>query len=68
MAKKGDAVQIIDGRWYAVGFGGEPWYEECCSCGLVHRQDYKVENGKFWVRYTVDDKRTRRARAKQKGR
>lgn len=59
-------IQIIDGQWYAVGFGGEPWTEECCSCSLVHLIRYKVENGRFWVQYTVDNKRTRLARAKLK--
>ena len=68
MAKKlPPPIQIESGRWYAVAFGGEPFTEECCHCGLVHRTRYKVENGKFWVQYTVDQKLTRLARAQRKG-
>lgn len=61
-----DPVQIESGKWYAVAFGGPPFVEECCHCQLTHVVKYKVENGLFWVQYTVDDKLTRRARAQHK--
>jgi hypothetical protein len=65
MPKKGDPIQIRSGRWYAAGHG-PPLMEECCDCGLVHRQEFKFElkSGKIlvWVRWIVDDKETRKAR------
>ena len=66
-AKKKDVepVQIIDGKWYAIAFGKAPFTEECCDCGLVHVTDFKVENGRFWIRYRRDAKRTAAARAKR---
>lgn len=57
-------TQVEDGKWYAVAFGGAPFLEECCDCGLVHRTRFKMENGRFWVQYTRDPKLTRRARAR----
>ncbi len=65
-------VQIEDGKWYALNpstkaEAGDPWTEECCNCGIVHRVNYKIENGRIWVQYIVDSKLTRRARAQRKG-
>lgn len=58
-------IQITSGRWYAAGHG-PPLTEECCDCGLVHLVEYKMDlkNGKLniWVRWTVDEKETRKAR------
>lgn len=55
-------VQIIEGRWYALGS-----YEttECCDCGLVHRLSYKLEKGRIFERVVVDARATRRARRKE---
>lgn len=68
--KRSKPIQIVDGQWYAVAFrnaadGDDPFSEECCDCGLVHRVSYKVENGKFWVQYVVDKRATARARARR---
>lgn len=69
--KKADyPSQIVDGQWYAVAFQTkdeemEPFTESCCDCGLTHRIDYKVENGRLWVRYQVDKRATRRERARR---
>ena len=54
--------QIVSGKWYLAAFGGPPFIEECCDCGLTHRLTYKIEDGKVWVQYVVDDKLTRKAR------
>jgi hypothetical protein len=65
-------IQITDGSWYAMFFktkdegDEEPFTEECCDCGLVHRIEHKVENGRLWVRYIVDKKATARARVRRK--
>lgn len=57
------SVQIIEGRWYPLkGFG----FEECCHCGLVHKIQYKLENGELYQRVWVDNKRTKLARKKLK--
>lgn len=68
--KRSKPIQIVDGQWYAVAFRNatdedDPFSEECCDCGLVHRVSYKVENGKFWVQYVVDKRATTRARARR---
>lgn len=55
-------IQVEDGKWYAVAFGKKPFLEECCDCCLTHRVEYRVRDGKFWVRYFRDDRRTRLAR------
>lgn len=60
--KRTNVIQLVDGRWYAFGFGGEPFTEECCDCGLVHEIKYKVENGKMWVQYQRSAPRTCAAR------
>lgn len=66
------AVVVEEGRWYALNpstktEAGEPWTEECCDCGLVHRINYKIENGRIWVQYALDSKLTRLARRRRKG-
>jgi hypothetical protein len=55
-------VQVVSGRWYAIASGGEPFEEECCDCGLVHRVEYRVKNGRIWQRWVVDAKATAKAR------
>lgn len=57
--------QIIDGRKYAMTFGGPPFTEECCDCGLVHKVRYTVELGRLFVQYTVDKKLTDAARERR---
>ena len=70
MAKKKEPeakpLQIHDGVWYAVGHGGAPYIEECCHCALTHLQEWKIENGKLYFRYTVDEQRTADARKRRK--
>ena len=48
---KGAPIQIIDGKWYAFGWGGEPRIEVCCSCSHSHRIRYKIQGGKLWIQY-----------------
>lgn len=56
------STQVIEGTWYAVGVGEDPFTEECCDCGLVHKHNYKFEKGRLWIQYKVDDKLTKVAR------
>lgn len=58
-------IQIEDGKWYAVAFGKKPFLEECCDCGLVHSTRFKLENGRVWVQYNRDEKRTKKARKRE---
>ena len=58
-------TQIYDGVWYVVAHGGAPFLEECCSCGLTHRQQWKIENGRIYFRYDVDEKATKAARKRR---
>jgi hypothetical protein len=62
MAKKRVLTQIVSGRWYAIASGGEPFEEQCCDCGLVHDVQYKVQNGRIWQRWVVNDAKSALAR------
>lgn len=61
MKRKEKPVQIIDGRWYALGA-----YERtiCCDCGMHHRVAYKLEKGRIFERVTVDRRATNAERKK----
>lgn len=59
-------TQIVEGQWYALGWGNDPFVEECCDCGLVHRITYKIDKGRIWHKFHVDRKLTRKARAMRK--
>ena len=54
-------VTLDPDKWYAVAFGEKPWQEECCDCGLVHDVHYKVEGGRFWVRFARNERETAKA-------
>jgi len=54
-------VQIIDGKWYALGGFDR---QVCCSCGLTHILEYKLEKGRIFERVRVDDKATAAERKK----
>lgn len=64
--RRSEPIQIIDGKWYALAHGNPPFLEECCDCGLTHKALYAINNGRIWVRWTVDRRATRAAR-KQRG-
>jgi hypothetical protein len=61
VARKTPTIQIIDGRWYALGGYDK---QVCCGCGLTHRLEYKLEKGRIFERVTVDDKATAAERKK----
>jgi len=63
--KRSEPIQIIEGKWYAVGWGGEPHVEICCSCSLAHRIRYKIESGKLYVSYEVLKGLTKALRRKE---
>jgi hypothetical protein len=59
-----DATQIIEGKWYVVGWGKEPFIEDCCDCCLSHTIRYRIHAGRLEVSYRVNRKRTRALRRK----
>ena len=61
MKRKERPVQIIEGRWYALGS-----YERtiCCDCGMHHRVAYKLEKGRIFERVKVDGRATEAERKK----
>ena len=63
--KKPEPQQIHEGVWYVVAHGGSPCTEECCDCGLVHDQEWKIENGRIYFRYSRNEKATRAARKRR---
>lgn len=59
MKRKTPTVQIIDGKWYALGTYDR---QICCDCGLVHRLAHKLEKGRIFERVVVDRRATRAER------
>jgi hypothetical protein len=57
-------VQIFDDEWYEASWKGQR--DMCCTCGLVHITDYKVENGKLMFRARQSQRATKEARKKHK--
>ena len=63
MAKKKrggyQAVQIESGTWYRVrGYT----HHECCDCALVHKEEYRVNDGHIEWRAVRDDRQTEKRR------
>jgi hypothetical protein len=58
--KKADYYHVTDGEWVQPATRG--FKEQCCSCGLVHRVDYRIKDGKIQFRATVDGRATGGAR------
>lgn len=50
----------VDGEWVTVTRRGLK--EQCCACGLIHKIDYRVVDGKIQFRATVDNRATAAAR------
>lgn len=53
------AIQMWDGKWYRLGHFD---YHQCCSCGLVHQVDYRIERGTIFERWRVDKRETAKVR------
>ena len=61
-ARKTRNIQIVEGTWYHLGHYDRA---ECCDCGLTHREEFKLENGRIWFRTQRDEAATRQARARR---
>jgi hypothetical protein len=49
------SVQIEPGKWYALLDYDR---SECCDCGCVHVDEFKLENGRIFYRTRVDRRQT----------
>lgn len=49
-----------DGEWVPVPWKG--FKEQCCSCALVHKTDFRVVDGTLQFKATVDNRATSAAR------
>lgn len=38
-------TQVDDDQWTTISWKGQ--HEACCDCGLEHKTDYRVHNGKL---------------------
>jgi hypothetical protein len=59
--KREPVVQIIEGKWYALGSYS---HSVCCGCGLTHRVEYMLDKGRIFERVYVDTRMTRNERRK----
>jgi hypothetical protein len=57
-------VQVVDGEWYEAAWAGQR--DMCCSCGLVHITDFKIDKGKLYFRTKQSARATKDARKRFK--
>lgn len=48
-------IQVEEHKWYH--FTREDGLI-CCHCSLVHNLKFKIENGKIYIKFKVNDKET----------
>ena len=56
-------TQIKDGEWFAPTVSD--WRMQCCDCGLVHRVNFRIDDGRVLMQAFRDARKTaavRRAR------
>lgn len=58
--KRDYTVQMYEDSWYLDKFTRH----ECCHCSLVHETEFKVENGRIFTRWKVNEKETKEQRKK----
>lgn len=51
---------VTDGEWVPIPWRG--FKEQCCSCALVHKVDFRVVDGTLQFKATVDNRSTSAAR------
>jgi hypothetical protein len=49
-----------DGQWVKVKMKGDK--SMCCDCGLVHWEEYKIDNGELYIKVQRDNRATGQAR------
>lgn len=60
MTKRLRYDQLTDGEWMTPVRKG--FKEQCCGCGLVHKVDFRIVDGKVQFRATQDARATAAAR------
>lgn len=63
MASEYNIIQTYDGKWMTPT--RKNFYRSCCDCGLVHREEYRVRNGKVQYRVWRDRAETRKERKRR---
>lgn len=64
MTKRAGYYWVRDGEWTRVRKGG--FKEQCCSCGHVHKTEFRTVDGKLEFRAVTDNRATAAARRKFK--
>lgn len=54
-------VKIAAGQWVSPRHRG--YLMKCCDCGLVHRMDFRIVNGRILFRVYRENRATASARA-----
>jgi hypothetical protein len=53
-------IEIQDGEWFTIMKDGDkPGLWGCCDCGLMHRTEFKIEDGEIYIRVRKDLEATR---------
>lgn len=60
MTKPRGYYQVTDGEWIRVPKRG--YKEQCCDCGLVHRMNFRIVDGKIEIQTFRDVRATNGAR------
>lgn len=63
MSKKSKYYHVTDGEWIIVPKRG--YKDQCCSCGLVHKLNFRVIDGTIWVQTYRDNRATNGARRRK---
>lgn len=61
MTKKLEYYQVTDGEWIEVPMRG--YKEQCCSCALTHRMNFRItDKGRIEIQTFRDERATAAAR------
>lgn len=63
MTKKDEYYHASEGEWIPVKKRG--YKEQCCSCGLVHRMNFRIVDGTIEIQSFRDPKATNGARRRK---
>jgi len=61
--KQNQSQQLWSGSWYKID---DSYWHECCYCSTIHAVDFKLEQGRILMRWTVNEKQTELAREARK--
>jgi hypothetical protein len=64
MGSKSDYLHVTAGEWIRVPM--KNYREQCCDCGLVHRMNFRIKDGKIEIQAFRDGPATGGARRRTK--